>query len=210
MKQENIYNGKYQIIYADPPWFYNKRNLFKKDGRRNNFAWGATNHYSVMKTEDICNLPVNKIADTNCILFLWATFPRLPDALKVMQSWGFEYKTVGFVWIKTTKNGQIRMDGLGNYTMSNAEVCLIGKKGKISRKKTGIKQIILHPKMKHSEKPEETRNRIVELMGDLPRIELFAREKVSGWDAVCKDIDGQDIRIALEEIIDHKNKEAKK
>ena len=173
---------KYQIIYADPPWFYNKRNLFNKDGKRNNFAWGATNHYPVMKTEDICNLPVKEIADYNCVLFLWATFPRLQDAMQVIEAWGFKYITVAFVWVKTTKDGRIRMDGLGNYTMSNCEICLIGKKGKISRQSTGIKQIILHQKMKHSQKPIEARYRIVKLMGNVPRIELFAREKTPGWD----------------------------
>jgi site-specific DNA-methyltransferase (adenine-specific) len=191
---------KYQIIYADPPWFYNKRNLRKKDGTRNNFAWGATNHYPVMKTEDICRLPVSNLADDNCILFLWAIYPRLPDAIKVLEAWGFRYITVAFTWVKIRKDGTIRMDGLGNYTMSNCEICLIGKKGKISRKKTGVKQIILSPKTKHSEKPDEARKRIVELMGDLPRIELFARKKTEGWDAIGYDIDGQDIRKLLESL----------
>ena len=173
---------KYQIIYADPPWFYNKRNLFKKSGERNNFAWGATNHYSVMKTEEICKLPIAKLADKDCILFLWATFPRLQDAFRVIEAWGFEYKTVGFTWVKTMKNGKIRMDGLGNYTMSNAEICLIATKGKVHRENTGIKQIILSQKTRHSEKPPEARKRITDLMGDLPRIELFARQKTEGWD----------------------------
>ena len=173
---------KYQIIYADPPWFYNRRNLIGKSGKRNNFAWGASNHYPLMRTEEICKLPVQSIIDGNSILFLWATFPRLTDALEVINAWGFKYITVGFVWVKTTKSGEIRMDGLGNYTMSNCEICLIAKKGKISRKKTGIKQIILHQKSKHSEKPTEARDRIVKLMGDLPRVELFARQKTEGWD----------------------------
>src|SRR3990167_10912183 len=173
---------KYQIIYADPPWFYNKRNLVGKDGKRNNFAWGATNHYAVMKTKDICELPIPSLSDDNSILFLWATFPRLPDALQVIEAWGFKYKTVGFTWIKIMKNGGVRMDGLGNYTMSNAEVCLIATKGKIKRVKTGVKQIVLSPKTRHSEKPTEVRDRIVQLMGDLPRVELFARQKTEGWD----------------------------
>ena len=172
---------KYSIILCDPPWFYNKRNLVGKDGKRNNFAWGATNHYPVMKTKDICELPVSGITDKNCILFLWATFPRLQDAMCVIKAWGFEYKTVGFVWVKTKKNGEVRMDGLGNYTMSNAEVCLIATKGKVHRQNTGVKQIILSQKKKHSEKPVEARERIIRLMGDLPRIELFARKTAEGW-----------------------------
>jgi len=186
---------KYQIIYADPPWFYNKRNLIGKNGKRNNFAWGATNHYPVMKTEDICSLPIKKLADKNCILFLWATFPRLEDALRVINSWGFKYITGGFVWIKTMNNGQVRLDGLGNYTMSNAELCLIGKKGKIKREKTGVKQIIFQPKTKHSEKPQEVRKRIIELMGNLPRIELFARQKTDGWDVWGNEVES-DINLS--------------
>jgi site-specific DNA-methyltransferase (adenine-specific) len=187
-------NKKYSIILADPPWFYNKRNLVGKDGKRNNFAWGATNHYPVMRTKDICELPVASLADTNCILFLWATFPRLTDAIEVIKAWGFEYKTVGFVWIKAMKNGGIRMDGLGNYTMSNAEVCLIATKGKVHRKNTGVKQIVLQPKTEHSQKPAEVRDRIVHLMGDLPRIELFARQKTEGWDVWGNEVES-DIRL---------------
>lgn len=186
---------KYQIIYADCPWFYNKRNLFKKNGHRNNFAWGATNHYPVMKTEDICRLPVGELADTNSILFLWAVMPRLPDALRVMGAWGFEYKTCGFVWVKTKNDWvNVRYDGLGNYTMSNCEVCLIGTKGKIKRKNTGVRQVLLHPKRTHSQKPTIIRQRIVDLMGDLPRIELFARQKVEGWDAWGNEVES-DIEI---------------
>jgi len=184
---------KYQIIYADPPWFYNKRNLRKKDGTRNNFAWGATNHYPVMKTQDICELPIKDLADESCMLCMWATFPRLNDAMQVIKAWGFEYITVGFVWVKTQKDGNVRMDGVGNYTMANSEICLIGRKGKYWRNETGIKQVVLHPRMEHSKKPEEVRKRIVNLFGDLPRIELFAREKSDGWTSIGNDIDGVDI-----------------
>lgn len=174
---------KYQIIYADPPWAYD---MGKSKGK---WLQGvADKHYPVMNNKDICNLPIKNIADKDCILFLWATFPKLKEALEVIEAWGFEYKTIGFTWIKTRKDGGIRKDGVGWYTMSNAEVCLIGKKGKIKREKTGISQIILSPRVKHSEKPQEVRDKIVQLMGNLPRIELFARKemqlfnKFEGWD----------------------------
>src|SRR3990167_4592735 len=119
---------------------------------------------------------------------MWATFPKIQEALDVIKAWGFEYKTIGFTWIKTKKDGGIRKDGVGWYTMSNVEVCLIGKKGKIKRIKTGISQIILSPRVRHSEKPQEVRDKIVQLMGDLPRLEMFARKenslfnKFEGWD----------------------------
>ena len=174
---------KYNIIYADPAWQYNDKRTGK--GKNNpNGAGGAKKHYSTMNIDDICNLPVNKMADDNCMLFLWATSPLLPDAFKVLESWGFNYKTCGFVWVKMTNDMmRVRLDGIGNYTTQNAEFCLIGLKGKYWRNSTKIKQIVLSPKTKHSEKPKDVRSRIVELCGDLPRIELFSRDNSDGWDA---------------------------
>ena len=137
-------------------------------------------------------MPIQKIADKNCILFLWATFPKLPEALETIKRWGFEYKTTGFVWLKTTKEGKVRTDGVGWYTTSNAEICLIAKKGKLKRKTTGISQLVYYPRVRHSQKPPHVRDLIVKLMGDLPRIELFARKSpqmrldgtntFDGWD----------------------------
>jgi len=188
---------KYQIIYADPPWKYH---MGKDVGK-----WlqnTADSHYSCMENEEIYSLPIQEIADKNCILFLWATFPKLSEALETIKRWGFEYKTIGFVWLKTTNKGKIRTDGVGWYTTSNAEICLIGKKGKLKRQKTGISQLIYFPRVKHSKKPPEVRTKIVELMGNLPRIELFARKEngelfedksFEGWDVwgneVKSDID---------------------
>jgi site-specific DNA-methyltransferase (adenine-specific) len=174
---------KYSVIYADPAWSYNDKRTGA--GKNNpNGAGGALKHYSTMSTDEICKLPIQEISADSCMLFMWATSPLLPDAFKVMDAWGFKYKTVGFVWAKTTNDQmKIRGDGIGNYTIQNAEFCLIGLKGKYWRNKTGVKQFILSPKAKHSEKPNETRNRILELCGDLPRVELFARQNFEGWDA---------------------------
>ena len=173
---------KYKIIYADPAWQYSDKRTGA--GKNNpNGAGGAEKHYNTMPTNEICSLPIKNISADNCMLFMWATSPLLPDAFKVMEAWGFKYKTVGFVWAKTTNDGmKIRGDGIGNYTIQNAEFCLIGLKGKYWRNKTGVKQFILSPKQKHSQKPNDAKKRIMELCGDLPRIELFARQQTEGWD----------------------------
>lgn len=164
---------KYQIIYADPPWNYSNK---VSNG-------AATNHYSTMKLKDIAALPVNNLADSDCILFLWATFPTLPDAIQLMKSWGFKYKTVGFNWVKTNKRQTTTyFFGCGNYTRANSEICLIGIKGKPKRVNASVSQVIVEPVQHHSKKPDIVRDKIVELMGDLPRIELFARDKADGWD----------------------------
>lgn len=170
----NFPNKKYSIIYADPAWQYDDKAL---SGNR-----GACCKYDVMENEDIKNLSVNKISDKNCILFLWATFPKIIEALDVLKAWGFEYKTVGFTWIKHTKNTSKYFMGMGRWTRSNAEIILIGVKGKPKRINAGISQIINTPIREHSRKPDIVRDKIVQLCGDLPRIELFARTKVHGWD----------------------------
>lgn len=165
---------KYSIIYADPPWFYHFKGS-KKYG-------DAQVEYPVMKTKDICNLPVGNISADQSVCFIWATMPNLPDALKVMEAWGFKYKTVAFVWVKTTSSGLFR-SGTGHFTNSNAEIVIIGTRGNnLTRMRKDIKQILAQSITKHSEKPKEIREKIEQLYGDIPRIELFAREKSAGWD----------------------------
>lgn len=176
---------KYQIIYADPAWQY-------KD-KCNKGERGACYKYPVMNIDDIKNLPINNIADDNSVLFLWVTFPLLVEGLEVIKSWGFRYKTLGFVWIKANKRdgtdqpklfdtGFDEFLGMGNWTRSNSEICLIGTKGKPKRINSNIRQLVYYPIMEHSKKPPIIRDKIVKLCGDLPRIELFARQKVDGWD----------------------------
>lgn len=169
--------SKYSIIYADPPWFYN-------GGRTKNhkFNCGARGHYPVMSFEDIYKLPVQNITNENAALFLWCTFPRLKEGIQTIKSWGFEYKTGGFTWVKTNKNNNNPFFGVGYYTKSNAEICLLGIKGKMKPVSNKVSSVIVSPIQKHSEKPNEARTRIVKLFGDLPRIELFAREETMGWD----------------------------
>lgn len=175
---------KYNIIYADPPWKYRQKNV----------NGAAEHHYPTMGIEDICRLNVPQIAADNCVLFLWATFPQLPEALQVIQSWGFQYKTVAFVWLKQNKKSKGWFFGLGSWTRGNAEICLLAVKGKPKRRSARIHQFIISPLREHSRKPEEAREKIVELMGALPRVELFAREKADGWHSWGNEVAG-DIEI---------------
>lgn len=179
---------KYGIIYADPPWRY----------ERKRGSGVAENHYSTMSMEEIGNLPVERIADKNCVLFLWATFPQLDVALAVIRAWGFQYKTVAFVWLKQTRVSHQWFFGMGNWTRSNAEICLLATRGKPKRQSASVHQFIISPIQSHSQKPGTAREKIVELLGNLPRIELFARQKADGWDVwgneVESDIDMEAIR----------------
>jgi len=183
---------KYNIIYADPAWRYKDKALNKG---------GAERHYKTMSIEEIKNLPINKIAENNSILFLWVTFPMLQEGLDTIQSWGFKYKTVAFVWIKANKNTNtnqlsfLPIDsfatflGMGRWTRSNAEICLLAVKGKPQRLNADVRQIIYAPIAAHSEKPNEARKRIIRLCGDLPRIELFARQQKEGFDTWGNEIE---------------------
>lgn len=160
---------------ADPPWEY--RVWSKKGAGRS-----AENHYPTMKLSDICALPVADLADKDCALFLWVTYPNLQEAFEVIKAWGFKYKTVAFTWVKRCKKSPEWFTGLGHWTRANAEICLLATKGNPKRISKSVRQIIDTPIERHSKKPDEIRDRIVELLGDIPRIELFARERTDGWD----------------------------
>jgi len=135
-----------------------------------------------MLPDNIACIDVGAIAAPDCALFLWATLPMLPEAFSVMESWGFKYKTAAFSWAKTTKHGKWHV-GMGYWTRANVELCLLGVKGRPRRINKAVRQLVVSPVRKHSQKPDEVRDRIVTLLGDLPRIELFARERAPGWDA---------------------------
>jgi len=135
-----------------------------------------------MSVDEICALPVADISAKDSVLFLWVTFPNLQDSFRVIEAWGFNYRTVAFVWVKRNKKAPNWFMGLGYWTRANAEICLLAAKGNPKRISKSVRQIIDSPIERHSKKPDETRDRIVDLMGDLPRIELFARQKTEGWD----------------------------
>mgnify|MGYP003627888156 FL=1 len=171
---KNFPEKKYNIIYADPAWHFS------------NWSGKGTvkapiNHYQTMKLQDICNLPVKEITDKDCILFIWTCDPLLHKVFQVIDSWGFTYKTMGFVWVKTTKENKPKM-GLGYWTRGSTEYCILATKGKPKRICKSVSKTIIERPREHSRKPDCVRDRIVELCGDLPRIELFARQKVDGWD----------------------------
>lgn len=173
----DIFNtdNKYKIIYADPAWSYRDK---ATAGKR-----GAGCHYTVMSIEDIKALPVKDLADDDCTLFMWVTMPFLKEAFEVMEAWGFTYKTCAFTWIKKNKKADTLFWGMGNWTRANAELCLLGVKGKPKRVDAGVHSVIMSHIEEHSKKPAETRDRIVKLLGGgLPMIELFARQSIVGWD----------------------------
>ncbi len=165
---------KYSIIYADPPWSYRDKALA---GKR-----GANCKYPTQSTSWIANMPIHSIASADCALFLWVTMPKLNECFRVIEQWGFDYKTVAFTWVKKNKNKDSFFWGMGNWTRANAELCLLATKGKPKRLSASVHSVIYSPIETHSQKPHETRSRIVQLLGDIPRIELFARQTVSGWD----------------------------
>jgi N6-adenosine-specific RNA methylase IME4 len=158
---------EYGIIYADPPWKYERKRM----------PGAAERHYRTMNTDDICRLPVCGIAAKDSILFLWATFPQLPEALRVINEWGFQYKSVAFVWLKKNRKADSWFYGLGFWTRGNCEICLLAIKGKPTRKSAKVHQLIVSPVEGHSKKPDIAKDKIIDLMGDLPRIELFARNR---------------------------------
>ena len=164
--------GKYNVLYIDPPWEY------YMGGYKN-----QSQHYDTLSMDELKQMPIDDLAADNCILFLWVTFPILDQVFDLIKWWGFEYSTVGFVWVKSNKSGEGNFTGLGYWTRSNAEICLIATKGSIECKDHSINQIINAPVGEHSAKPSIVRDKIVQLVGDIPRIELFARTKTDGWDS---------------------------
>ena len=142
-----------------------------------------------MSIDELCALPVETLAEKDCLLFLWATFPQLPEALRLIRAWGFTFKTVAFVWLKLNKKSPTWFYGLGYWMRGNAEICLLAKRGKPKRRSAGVHQFIISPVEEHSKKPDVTRDKIIELAGDLPRVELFARQKAPGWDVCGNEVD---------------------
>ena len=171
----------YSIIYTDNPWRY-------ADQKANDPAMGGIT-YPTMTVEELSALPVGDLAAKDCVLFCWATMPRLREALQVIEAWEFQYTTCAFCWVKQNPSGQGIYSGLGHWCCGNAELVLLAKRGRPQRISKSVKQIVLAPRGRHSAKPPEVRDRIVQLLGDVPRIELFARERVENWDCWGSEVD---------------------
>ena len=189
--------GGYKAIYADCPWRYDDQNC----------NGAAEQQYSSMTLDQLCSLPIAQIAAPDCALFAWATFAKIEDALTVIRYWNFQYKSVAFDWVKL-RGGRPQM-GLGRWTRVSTEVCLLAVRGKPQRQDKSVRQLIesfvsgdeervlYASATRHSAKPPEVRDRIVQLLGDVPRIELFARDRVPGWDAWGDQVPGgSDVLIA--------------
>ena len=165
---------KYEVIYCDPPWDYKGQK--QHNGKGGKDTGGAESHYPTMKLKDLKRLDVKSICDENCLIFMWATSPHLDQAIDLLKSWGFKWATIGFVWDKKKVNP-------GFYTMSQCEICLIGKKGKIPKPRgaRNIRQLIRIQREKHSQKPVEAMKRIDQMFPTQKKIELFARKRYDDW-----------------------------
>ncbi len=189
---------KYQFIVGDPSWPYTK---FSNDNIEIGDAKKRITPYRPMTVEDIKSLPVNEIAEKNSVLLLWTTGPHNQSALEVVEAWGFKYITWQFAWLKRNKNIHSFHTGYGHYTGSNTEICILAKKGKgLPVLRHGINQIFDGPITTHSKKPHVFRQRSEQIFGNVSRIELFARNNIPGWVCVGDEVDGQDIKISLEQI----------
>ena len=168
----------YEIIYCDPPWDYKGQK--QHTGSKGKSSGGAETHYPTMKLPELKGLKpmIDNLADEDCLLFMWSSSPHLDQAIDLLKAWGFQWSTIGFVWNKMRVNPSF-------YTMSQCEICLVGKRGKIPQPRgaRNIRQYLEHPREKHSKKPDEVRTRIEEMFPSQNKIELFARQRCSGWDA---------------------------
>jgi site-specific DNA-methyltransferase (adenine-specific) len=190
----------FNIIYADPPWQYNDK---LSNGER-----GVDFKYKTLNIKDIMTLPIQNIAAEDCTLFMWGTWPLLKECIATVEAWGFEYKTCAFVWNKVTKTEPLRLiKGMGRYTRGNTEYVLIGRKGKMLERHdkavsqvlfSDVTDIVLAPRgEKHSQKPDSVIGRITQMYPTIPKIELFARRRLKGWNATGLEYDNTDIRDFL-------------
>jgi len=166
--------GHYGAILADPPWPWQARSP-KGEGR------SAKRHYPVMQLDEIKALPVQRIAANDCVLFLWCIDSMLPQALEVIEAWGFTFKTVAFTWVKKNRASDGFFTGMGYWTRANPEMCLLATRGRPCRIARNVQQLVIAPRGRHSEKPAEVHRRIERLVAG-PYLELFARRPVAGWD----------------------------
>lgn len=198
----------FDVIYVDPPWSFNVWSKDTGNGR------SAISHYQTMPKEELRSLPVGKIAAKDCALFMWVTYPVLIEAIELGQAWGFEYKTCAFDWVKRSSQNNAWHTGMGYWTRANSEPCLLFTKGSPKRVDKGVPQVLIDdsllpildtlitPIRRHSEKPLEAYERIERLMGDVARVEIFARQRREGWASLGNEIDGKDIRDAIYQLIE--------
>ena len=173
---------KYNIIYADPPWHYGSKSAINNTSGKT--IKPLEDHYNTMTLNELKELPIKELTKEDTACFMWVTDSHIDEALEILKSWGFKYKTIAFNWVKTTSKGNY-CKNVAPWTMKSSEICLLGIKGKMTKYKqvNNIESLVIAERTKHSRKPKEVRDRIELLFGDTPRIELFAREKTEGWDS---------------------------
>ena len=171
---------KYKIILSDPPWTYGSKSAV--NNTKGMEIKKLSEHYPSMSLKGLKELKIEEITDEDAACFMWVTDSHLKEGIEVMESWGFKYKTIAFVWIKKTSKGNTCVN-VAPWTLKSTEICLFGTKGAMTKykKDNSVFQLVEAERTKHSKKPEEVRRRIESLFGDIPRIELFAREKVEKW-----------------------------
>lgn len=211
---ESIYpqlpDKKYQVIYADPPWDYGGKMQYDKTTIKSEnvgfekkiFLSSAAFQYPTMKLKQLKDLNISSITADDCILFMWTTGPQMSNAIELGVAWGFEYKTIAFVWDKMMHNP-------GRYTLSQTEFVLAFKKGKFPQPRgaRNVRQMITVPRGKHSEKPLEVIDGITKMFPKQEKIELFARKNFNGWDNWGLEIPDSkiDIRSGLSDLEDNED-----
>lgn len=198
---------RYDVILADPPW------TFQTWDRETGIAKSAERHYRTMSLDDICALPVGDVAADDCALFIWAVWPSIFDAEKVIEAWGFRYRTLAFEWWKLNRGWSSLMEklsgtgyrelerlffmGLGYYTRANSEPCLLAVRGRMPVATHAERNCIIAPVRAHSQKPDEQYEKIERLYPGRRYLELFARERRPNWDALGDAVDGMDIHTTI-------------
>jgi N6-adenosine-specific RNA methylase IME4 len=184
----NLPTGPFDVILADPPWQYANR-VARKPHKRTKFGGGVSTQYPTMAVDDICAMPVKGVAAPSALLFLWTTWPHLESGLRVMNAWGFDYVTIGLIWVKTYPSGELFF-GPGYYAKSNTEPCLLGRRGRSMKPAVDtVSSVIVSPVREHSRKPEAARHRIQQMYPTARKVELFARESSDGWEVFGNQVD---------------------
>jgi site-specific DNA-methyltransferase (adenine-specific) len=176
---------KYNVIYADPPWPESYESMIPcKERRQQGALLDARKHFTTVSEAEIAMLGfgLEEYVADNCALFLWSTSRHLPMALRIMNVWGFRFVNVAFTWMKKNPKSGTPFVGLGFYTKHNAEFCLLGVRGSMRPVQFNVPSAVYEPKAAAFTKPATVRDRIVRLFGDVPRLELFARQQYEGWD----------------------------
>tara|TARA_R110000851_G_scaffold132620_1_gene267062 strand:- start:324 stop:887 length:564 start_codon:yes stop_codon:yes gene_type:complete len=178
---------KYNIIYADPPWHYGSKSAVNNSAGSDHRP--LSDHYNTMSLSELKAMPINLMTEKDAACFMWVTDSHVDEAIDILKAWGFKYKTIAFNWVKTTSKGNY-CKNVAPWTMKSSEICLLGTKGAMTKYKqaNNIESLVIAERTKHSRKPVEVRRRIEELFGDLPRLEMFARENAEGWDVFGNEV----------------------